>query len=161
METAIGAMGPVVLAAAAGAGGVAVLEARALPATADAGGDAVESATAESVLVVFDARRALTEPGLVVEARIFAEGFVSAFVVCADDAGPVDAPESASSALATPAPLANATPKPNVIAPAPSQRYGMAFRGARRLPDIESPNPDPTDSRPFAVALKSLQELIS
>jgi hypothetical protein len=70
-----------------------------------------------------------------------ADGFLSAFAACAD-AAVLDTPESPSSAWAMPIPLANATPIPNVIAPAPSQRYGMAFRGTRRLLDIESPNPD-------------------
>jgi hypothetical protein len=100
METAIGAMGPVGLAAAAAAAGTAVLEVRAELAVPvpDAGGGAGESAAAESALVVLDVRRAVTEFDLAVATRVFTDGFASAFVACADAAGPVDAPESLSSA---------------------------------------------------------------
>jgi hypothetical protein len=102
MEIAIGAMGPVGVAAAAGAAaaGAARLKVRAELAVAvgGAGAGAGESATAESALVVFDVRRALTEFNLAVATRVFTDGFASAFVACADDAGPADAPESLSSA---------------------------------------------------------------
>jgi hypothetical protein len=159
MEIAIGAIGLVVGGAAA-AGGVVVRVARA----GVVGVVAISSVAAKSFAGVCVVRRALagdraTFVGVVAE-PVLADGFLGAFAVCADVAL-LDVPESPSSAWAIPIPLANATPIPNVIAPAPSQRYGTAFRGTRRLPDIESPNPDPTDSRRCAVAIESMQELIS